>query len=113
VEIIWQEDSGMKLVKLIVPTLAALALLATATGSFAFKGQKLSGEAKIDLRQARRIALKAQPGRIVDQELEKENGGSGLRYSFDIRQGKLTREVGVDARTGTVLENSPEGAHAD
>ncbi|MDR3554974.1 MAG: PepSY domain-containing protein [Syntrophobacteraceae bacterium] len=103
----------MKLVKIIVPSLAVLALLATATCSFAFKGQKLSGEAKVDLRQARQIALKAQPGKIVDQELEKEKGGFGLRYSFDIRHGKLTREVGVDARTGKVLENSPEGAHAD
>jgi uncharacterized membrane protein YkoI len=45
--------------------------------------------------------------------LEKERGGSGLRYSFDIKNGKITHEVGVDAKTGKVLENSVEGAHHD
>ena len=63
--------------------------------------------------QAREIALKAVPGNITDQELEKERGGSGLRYSFDIRKGAKTYEVGVDARTGAVLENSVEGPHPD
>jgi hypothetical protein len=46
-------------------------------------------------------------------ELEKEKGGSGLRYSFDIKSGKITYEVGIDARSGEVLENSKEGAHPD
>ena len=59
------------------------------------------------------IALKAHPGKITDEELEQEKGGSGLRYSFDIRKGKVTREVGVDAKTGKVLENAPEGPNAD
>jgi uncharacterized membrane protein YkoI len=81
--------------------------------AFAFTGQKLAGEAKISLEQARVIALKAHPGKITDEELEKEKGGSGLRYFFDIRQGKVTQEVGVDARTGKLLENAPEGPNAD
>ena len=63
--------------------------------------------------EARLIALKAHPGKITDEELEKEKGGSGLRYSFDIRHGKVTQEVGVDARTGKVLENAPEGPNPD
>ncbi len=42
-----------------------------------------------------------------------EKGGSGLRYSFDIRHGKVTQEVGVDAKTGKLLENAPEGPNAD
>jgi len=44
----------------------------------------------------------------MKEELERERGGSGLRYSFDIRQGKKWREVGVDAKIGRVLENSAE-----
>jgi len=64
---------------------------------------------KISMSEARHIALKAQPGgRIVQEELEKERGGSGLRYSFDIKQGAKTIEVGVDAMTGKVLENAAE-----
>ncbi len=88
-------------------------LMAPAVGAFAFTGQKLSVEAKIGIKQARAIALKACPGKIVAEELEKEKGGSGLRYSFDIQHGKTTQEVGVDARTGVVLENSTEGPNAD
>lgn len=82
-------------------------------GSANFTGHELAGKAKITIEQARAIALKAHPGKIIDEELEKEQGGSGLRYSFDIRQGKVTQEVGVDAVTGKVLENAPEGPNPD
>ena len=63
--------------------------------------------------EARAIALKAHPGKITDEELEKEKGGTGLRYSFDIKRGTVTQEVGVDAQTGKVLENKKEGPHPD
>ncbi len=82
------------------------------TSAFAYTGQELAGKAKIAIEQ-RLIALKAHPGTITDEELEKEKGGSGLRYSFDIKSGKVTYEVGVDAQTGKVLENSKEGPHPD
>ena len=65
----------------------------------------------ITMSKARAIALKAYPGKIMQAELEHEGGGSGLRYSFDMRRGKHWREVGVDAMTGKVLENSHEGAN--
>ena len=61
----------------------------------------------------RETAVRAHPGVITDQELEKERGGTGLRYSFDIRNNGKTCEVGVDARTGKVLENDAEGANPD
>src|SRR5580704_2140490 len=78
-----------------------------------FAGAGLSKDAKISLTDARAIALKAYGGDIVSEELEKERGGSGLRYSFDIKNGQVTHEVGVDAKTGKLLENSVEGAHHD
>ena len=53
--------------------------------------------------------MKAQPGKILDQELEHRKGGSGLRYSFDIKVGSATHEVGIDARTGETLVNKAEG----
>lgn len=67
--------------------------------------------AKVSMSEARTIALKAYPGKIIKQELEHEGGGSGLRYSFDMRHGTQWREVGVDAMTGRVLENAREGAN--
>jgi len=44
--------------------------------------------------------------------MEKGAGGGGLRYSFDIKAGAATHEVGVEAVTGAVLENSIEGAES-
>lgn len=70
---------------------------------------------RVSAAQAEAIALKARPGKVVDKELEKEAGGSGLRWSFDIKgaaDGKAY-EVGVDAMTGKVLENQLESAHPD
>ena len=81
--------------------------------AFAYTGQELASAAKVSIDQARVIALKAVPGTITDQELEKERGGSGLRYSFDIKRGAKTYEVGVDAQSGAVLQNKAEGPHPD
>lgn len=96
-----------------IAAIGTVLLSSTAVSAFAWQGEKLSKDANITLAQARTIALKAHPGKITDQELEKEAGGSGLRYSFDIRSGSVTQEVGVDARTGKVLENKAEGPNPD
>lgn len=81
--------------------------------ALAYKGEKLAKHAKISLEQARKLAMKEFPGKIVDEELEKEAGGSGLRYSFDIRQDKRVHEVGVDAADGKILENSDDSNDKD
>lgn len=81
--------------------------------AFAYSGENLAKTAKVSLQQAVDIALTARSGKITDKELEREKGGSGLRYSFDILSKGITYEVGVDAQTGTVLENVREGAHPD
>lgn len=93
----------------------ALTSLGMLTAAHAYTGEELEKDAKISLAKARGIALKAHPGKITDQELEREAGGTGLRYSFDIRKGKgkATQEVGVDAMTGAVLENKTEGPNPD
>ena len=99
--------------KLITSAALGAALLGAALAAQAFSGEQFAKEARISLEQARMIALKAHPGKIADQELEREQGGSGLRYSFDIVSGKARQEVGVDAMTGKVLENAAEGPNAD
>ena len=93
--------------------LAGMASVGAIATAHAYPGQRMASQAKVSLAEARHIALSAQPGTITDQELEKESGGSGLRYSFDVKAGGVTHEVGVDARTGKVLENSVEGPNAD
>ena len=99
--------------KKLITTLGVIGIAAASFSAYAYTGEKLARHAKISIGQARAIALKAYPGKITDEELEKEKGGSGLRYSFDIRHGKVEQEVGVDAKTGTVLENAAEGKNPD
>ena len=99
---------------LVVGTFAAAALAIAAIPAMAFTGKQYAKDAKISLKQAEAIVAKTVPGgRITDRELEKERGGSGLRYSFDVKIHGKTKEIGVDAKTGKLLENSLEGAHAD
>ncbi|MEO5866046.1 MAG: PepSY domain-containing protein [Sphingomonas sp.] len=93
--------------------LLPIAALANAAHPAVLKGARLAPQAKVTLATARTAALKVRPGVITDQELERESGGSGLRYSFDIKSARRTYEVGIDAKTGAVLENSAEGAYPD
>ena len=107
----------MKTLPLAVLALGALGLTASAalaaSEAMTFKGHELASKATVSIETARATAMKARAGTITDQELETEKGGSGLRYSFDIKNGAKTYEVGVDARTGKVLENKTEGKNAD
>lgn len=96
---------------------AALALTmlggAAMASSSHYVGQELAPSAKVTMAAAKAIALRAHPGKMTDAELEKEGGGSGLRYSFDIKSRGKTFEVGVDAITGKLLENKKEGKNPD
>jgi len=76
-------------------TCLALVVLVWATQAEAYKGEQLAPKAKISIAEAGSIALKARHGTISDEELEKERAA--------------TYEVGVDAKTGKVLENAREG----
>src|SRR5258708_1019762 len=107
-----------KVMKFRLLAAAAVGLLVATVPALAYTGQRLARHAKINIDQARAIALKVNPGVITDEELEYEKGGSGLRYSFVVRQhshedGTVMDEVGIDARTGKVLEDKMEGPHPD
>ena len=92
----------------------AAGLFAVAAFSASASSEKaLAARARVQMPQARSMALKAYPGKIVKEELESEKGGSGLRYSFVIQNGTVSHEVGIDAKTGKLLENSVEGADND
>src|SRR5258706_15127445 len=91
-----------------------VALFVTGTSpALAYAGHNLAPQAKVTMAQAKAIALHARPGIITDAELEREGGGSGLRYSFDVKYAGKIYEVGVDAKTGHVLENAAEGPNPD
>jgi len=90
-----------------------LTVILSSGAAIALTGAKYAHVAKFTLDQARSTALRQRPGKIMDQELEREHGGSGLRYSFDIMSHGRAFEVGVDAKTGKVLEDKAEGPHPD
>ncbi|AGG88837.1 MULTISPECIES: PepSY domain-containing protein [Rhodanobacter] len=90
---------------LLVSSSLALCAMAFSTIAAATPAD-LAAQAHVKMAEARSIALKASPGKIVKEELEKESGGSGLRYSFDITAAGVTHEIGVDAKDGKILENS-------
>ena len=92
---------------------ATMALVMVTVPAMAYTGQELSKQAKVSIAEARAIALKAHPGKITDEELEKVKGGTGLRYSFDIKRGGVTQRLGWTPRPGKVLENKKEGPHPD
>lgn len=103
----------MKTLSIIGIVALMLSLNLPAFAQMSYPGMKLAKEANVTLVQARAIALRTVHGKIVSQELEKERGGSGLRYTFDIKTGAKTFEVGVDAKSGRVLENVTEGKNRD
>ena len=80
----------------------ALALSPVTTLSLSAQTPKLS------MKEAREIALKLHPGKVKSAELEKEHGVQ--LYSFDIQTKEGIREVGVDANTGKIVEDSVETA---
>ena len=92
---------------------SCILVLAGSSATFAYTGERLEAKAQIKLTDALTLASKARPGTVTDRELEREKGGSGLRYSFDIVSQGKTYEVGIDAMTGDVLENAPEGKNPD
>lgn len=84
--------------------LAAVAALGLATGATAAtKAPAKPARPNVSLSQARAIAHKAAPGRII------KTAAANGRYVFDIQQKKNVQEIAVDASTGKVVENKSEG----
>ena len=79
----------------------------------AYAGTQMHGpKPQVSKARAELIAMaKAPGGKIVDSEYEKEGGG--WRWSFDIRQNGKIHEIGVDGKTGRIVENSWENPAAE
>jgi len=85
-------------------------IVASLTAALLISGAATAATAptpKVSMNHARAMALKLAPGRIKSSEYEKEGGI--WRYSFDIQQKGHIQEIGIDATTGKVVENSNEG----
>ena len=65
----------------------------------------------LNMAQARAIAQMHAQGKIVKEELEKEQGR--WRYSFDIREKGRIHEIGIDAMSAAIVEDAWEEDGAD
>jgi uncharacterized membrane protein YkoI len=65
-------------------------------------------EAAVSKDEAESAALAAQPGTVLESELEDEGGG--LIWEVEIDDGTQIYEVTVDAQTGEILGGENEGA---
>ena len=61
-------------------------------------------KAKFTLDQAKEIALKAAPGKVVEVEYEIESNGNAS-YEFDIKTDKGEVKLEVDATSGKIVED--------
>lgn len=87
---------------------AALALATVSLGTIAQQTANVVRQVAVSMPQARKLALQARPGDVIAEKIEVREGGSGLRYTFNIHTGSVTYEVGIDANTGKVLVNGVE-----
>ncbi len=86
---------------------AAALLIAGILTTGAAQAKPAAQPAKISMAQARAIALRAAPGKVISAEYENEGGG--WRYSFDIQQKGNVQEIGISGKSGKIVENKSEG----
>lgn len=85
--------------------LGAIAMLLSVNIAYADGGDKREAEAKIKREQAKEIALKQLPGgTVVDCDLEKKKGK--LYWAVEVKSGdgKVKKEMKVDAGSGEVSD---------
>lgn len=72
------------------------------------KDQRFASKAKVTFDEAKKTALTAYPGEVIESETSIESDGS-ISYEFDIKtkDGK-EMEVEVDAVTGKIIETEEE-----
>ena len=93
----------------IVRTLSAVAAATILSTSVFAAAPAHAPKPHISMARAKAMALHLAPGKIISSEYEKEDGI--WRWSFDIQQKNNVQEIGIDARTGKVVENKSEGRH--
>ena len=91
----------------------ATGILAAALAAGSFVEVDAHAKPKVSLAQARAAALAAVPGKILEEELEREHGRRV--YSFEIAPSGAPagtiKEVHIDAKDGTVVAIEDEHEH--
>jgi uncharacterized membrane protein YkoI len=88
-------------------TYSLIGIAAALAGTASLAAAAPPPKPEVSMAHAKAMALKLAPGKIISSEYEKEGGI--WRYSFDIQQKGHVQEIGIDARTGKIVENKSEG----
>ena len=87
--------------------LAAAALAGSASADVQLsRGQELLKHARVSPEAARATALKAHPGQVTDEALERAPNGAGYLYSLTIKGPSGVAQVAVDANSGKIVPNA-------
>lgn len=100
---------GIPIASLMIPAAMMMKKRARSAGEGPkSKEQMLLESSKIDLQGAMRRALKYLPGSPVEIELEEQHGLPVWEVEIVPTTGGPTREIMIDAKTGSILEMKPE-----
>jgi hypothetical protein len=83
----------MRRMSLISVGLVAANLAFGTAAAQAYTGQELANRTKISIVEARAIALKAHPGKITDEELEKERAAAACATPSTSGTARLPRRL--------------------
>lgn len=97
---------------LIITACVALSLTAFTGMALADKGDKPIGKTAVSLEQAIKAVTDKYPGRVIEAELEDEDGKAEYEITVVSNSGE-NREFTVDGQTGQVSEDKEDAEHED
>lgn len=96
--------------QLIIAACVAVSLTAFAGLALADKGEKAIGKTAVSMEQAIKAVTDKYPGRVIEAELEDEDGKAEYEITVVSNSGE-NREFTVDGQTGQVSEDKEDSEH--
>ena len=96
--------------QLIIAACVALSLTTFAGLALADKGHKTIAKTAVSMEQAIKAVTDKYPGRVIEAELEDEDGKVEYEITVVSNSGE-SREFTVDAQSGQVSEDTKEAKH--
>lgn len=97
--------------QLIIAACVAVSLISLSGLALADKGHKTIAKTAVSLEQAIKAVTDKYPGRVIEAELEDEDGTVEYEITVVSNSGE-SREFTVDAQSGLVSEDTTDAKHA-
>jgi uncharacterized membrane protein YkoI len=96
--------------QLIIAACVAVSLTVFAGLALADKGHKTTAKTAVSMEQAIKAVTDKYPGRVIEAELEDEDGKAEYEITVVSNSGE-SREFMVDAQSGQVSEDTKDAKH--